>query len=322
MELELPEEIAVAGLEALNAVIAADGVVEDREKRLLEAVARALSVEVDVDALAVASPEETAAVITDPVHRERLVQAQLVTALIDGEASAEETETIAAFARALEVDEPRLASLHRLMHGQLRQLQFDLLRRSPMISDVVRYQWEHAGLRGVWKTMAPLAPGRTLAQDPALAARYLALGELPEGAFGRVYFDHMRARGFTFPGQKGGFPEGFVKHDLCHVLGGYDTDPAGECEVGAFIAGFMKHDPFGYLFMLMVHCHLGVEIFQGDATGTFEFDVDRVLAALRRGMRVNRDLYAVDFDWWPYYPRPIADVRAELGVGPQDLRTG
>jgi len=40
--------------------------------------------------------------------------------------------------------------------------------------------------------------------------------------------EHMRARGFTFPGQKGGFPEGFVKHDLCHVLAGFDTDPAGD----------------------------------------------------------------------------------------------
>lgn len=314
MELTLPTEIAVAALKALDAVIVADDVVDGRERSLLAAVARALDVEVDVDALAPATPEETAAVITDPVHRERLVQAQIVTALIDGQASHEELSTVRAFAEALGVDEPRLDNLRHLLDGHLRWLQFDLMRRSPMVRDVVDYQWEHGGLRGVWKTVAPLAPGRVLAQDPDLAARYRALGDLPEGTFGRVYFDHMSARGFTFPGEKGGFPEGFVKHDLCHVLGGYDTDPAGECEVGAFIGGFMKADPFGYLFMLMVHCHLDVSIFEGDATGTFAFDPDRVLAALAKGMGVNRDLYAVDMDWWPYYTRPIDEVRAELGV--------
>ncbi len=314
MELNLSPEVARVGLRALRAVVLADGAYEDHERRLLEAVARALGVDADVHDLDPIAPAEAAAALTDPVHRTRVVQAQLVTALIDGAVTEREAMVIHGFARALGVDEPRVRNLHHVLDGRLRWMQFDLMRRSPMVGDVARHAWDKAGLRGVWKQLAPLAPGRTLAQDEALAQRYLALGALPEGTFGRVYFDHMRAQGFTFPGQPGGFPEGFMKHDLCHVLSGYGTDPTGECEVVAFIAGFMQHDPFGYLFMIFLHCHLGIEIFQGDPTGRFAFDVDRVVAALQRGMAVKHDLYAVDFDWWPYFLRPLTEVRAELGI--------
>jgi tellurite resistance protein len=206
LSLSLPHDVKVEGLRALLSVIIADGRREEHEQKLLSAVAQALSLEVDLDELTPATPEETAVVITDPVHRERLVQAQLVTALIDGEASEAETLVIAAFASALEVEEPRLRNLQHVMHGHLRWLQFDLMRRSPMVGDVAKHAWERDGLRGVWKAMAPLMPGRVLAQDPALAQRYLDLERLPEGTFGRTYFEHMRARGFTFPGQRAASP--------------------------------------------------------------------------------------------------------------------
>lgn len=311
---ELPAGVARTALAAIETVVRADGRLDAHEASLLGAVARALGVDEARETPEPVTPETVAGAITDPSHRERLVQAMLVAALIDGEITAAERALVEDYAAALGVDEPRLHSLQRIMDGELRCLQFDILRRSPMVSDVIRHAWETRGLGGAWKTLAPLLPGRSLAQDAALAQRYLDLGALPAGTFGREYFDHMRARGFTLPGQAGGFPEGFIKHDLCHVLGGYDTDPCGECEVGAFIAGFLKRDPFGYLFMLLLHLHLGINIFEGDATGTFGFDPDRVLAALERGLRVNRDLYAVDFDWWPHFPRPLAEVRADFGI--------
>jgi tellurite resistance protein len=313
----LPFGVAVAGLRALRALVAADGVYDAREQALLDAVARSLGVKLDVASLTPASPEEVAGSITDPTHRERLVQAMLITALIDGEATPAEAALVDAFAMALEVDEPRVRNLHHLLHGHIRYLQFDLLRRSPMISDVVAHEWRRAGLRGVWKNVAPLAPGRFLAQDAALAERYRALAALPEGSFGRCYHDHMRERGFTFPGEKAGFPEGFAKHDLCHVLGDYGTDPSGECEVVAFISAFMRHDPFGYLFMIFVHEHLDISVFEGDPTGYFAFEPERVLRALERGLAVNADLYDAAFDWWPLFPRPIDEVRASLGIRPR-----
>jgi hypothetical protein len=317
MELHLPSDLALTGLRALRAVVLADDVFDERERALLRAVARALHLDVELDALAPVTAVEAAAAIVDPVHRERLLQAMLITALIDGGVTDAEAAVVDDFARVLQVEEPRVRNLHHLLDGHLRWMQFDLMRRSPMVTDVIAHEWRERGARGVWKNIAPLMPGRFLAQDDALAARYLALGELPADTFGRHYFEHMKARGFTFPGQKGGFPEGFAKHDFCHVLGDYDTDPAGECEVVAFIAGFLQHDPFGYLFMIFVHCHLDVVVFEGDPTGHFAFDAERVLRALQRGMGVKHDLYDVDFDWWPLLPLPLEEVRARLGVGPR-----
>ena len=46
------------------------------------------------------------------------------------------------------------------------------------------------------------------------------------------------------------------------------------------------------------------------------FVPERVLAALERGVAVKVDL-SRGWDPWPLFPRPLADVRAELGVPPR-----
>jgi len=308
----LSEDVALLGLRALKAVAAADGTFEDHERDLLRAAASALKLDVDVDAVIEASPEEAASIVTDPTHRERLVQAQIIVAIIDAEITEAELAVIRSFAAALGVDEPRLDNLRHLMNGHLRWVQFDLFRKSKMLNDVLRRAWKREGLRGVWKNTAPMQGLGAI--DPELARRYIALGEYPAGTLGRAYFDHMMERGFSFPGEERGFPEGFMKHDICHVLGGYDTDIVGETEVIGFISGFYERDPFSYFFMIALHAHLGVEIFQGDATGKMELFPDKVLAALERGMQVNRDLYDTEIDWWAYFPRPLEAVREELNV--------
>lgn len=307
----------VVGMRALREVAAADGRFEARERRLIEAVARALGAAgVDpprLEELAPITPEEVAASVPDPIVRERIVQAQIVMSLIDGDPDERELEVVRRFARGLGVDEPRVANLRQLVGHHDLILRLDLNRRSRMTRDAVAHAYREHGLRGAWASIVPfVAP--TLGHDAALAARYRALGALPEGTFGRAYFDHMTERGFTFPGEPGGFPEVFIKHDCCHVLGGYDTDPTGECEVVAFICGFMKADPFWYLFMVLVHMHLGIETFTNNPLGKDAFDPDRVLAALARGHDVKSDLYEPGYDWWPLFPRPLDEVRRELGI--------
>jgi hypothetical protein len=76
----------------------------------------------------------------------------------------------------------------------------------------------------------------------------------------------------------------------------------------------MKSDPFWYLFMVLVHMHLGIETFHGNELGTWAFEPRQVLAAYTKGCGVVTDLYAPGFDWWPLFERPLERVRAELGV--------
>ncbi len=309
-----PEQL-VRCLGAIKAVAVADGHFDDRERGLMVAAARALALDVDVDAMAPESAEALAAAVTDPEARHRVVQALIVTAVMDGQIKGAELDVIRDFARVLEVHERRLENLRQLLEGHFRYVQFDLMRRSEMVRAVVEDAYARKGLHGVWKTVAG-AEG--LAVDASEAARFAALGALPRGTLGREYFEHMSERGFPFPGQRQGFAAGFMKHDLCHVLGDYDTDPHGECEVVAFISGFMKTDPFGYLFMIAVHMNLGVEIFRGSETARLELDPGHVVLALKRGALVNRDLYDPSMDWWSHFETPLDALRERWNILPPE----
>jgi tellurite resistance protein len=311
-----PQQLEL-GLRAVKMVAMADGEFDLRERKLLAAADRALrqpgSPPADLDALVAIEPAELAAAISDPLLRTRIVQAQIIMAMMDGDIEASEYAVVVRFAEALGVDEPRLENLRQYMGHHYTLLKLDLNRRSEMIGTAVRHAYRTAGLRGAWKNTAPFLSKR-FALDDELAWKYRRLGLLPEDTFGRQYWIHMRERGFAFPGEPGAFPEEFIKHDCCHVLGGYDTDPAGECEVVAFVSGFMGTDPFWYLFMVTMHMHLGIETFNDNPLGELAFDPDRVVAALARGQRAKQDLYDPEFDWWALFPKPLARVREELGV--------
>jgi tellurite resistance protein len=311
MPLSFPQQTIRAALGAARVVASADGKFDDHERSLLAAAARALSYEGDVDALEAASPAEVAAVVTDEQTRTRIVQALILVAMMDGEVKPEEHAVISTYAKALGVDEPRLANLHQLAHGHTKLVYFDLWRRSKYLEDSARKAWQDKGLKGLWSYFGSITG---IAHDEKVAAKYRALGDLPEGTFGRAYFDHMKERNFSFPGEHKGFPEELVKHDLAHVVGGYDTDAAGECEVIAFISGFNKSDPFSYLFMIVVHMQMGVNIFDGSPVEKLAMPADRVVAALARGARMTKDLYDPSWTFWDDFPLPLDDVRKKYGV--------
>lgn len=306
------------GLRAVKAVAMADGTLDERERKLLGAAARALApslASIDIEALEAITPDEVARYIGDELTRTRIIQAQLIMAMIDGDVAESEYQVIQGFAGALEVSEPRLHNLRQYMDHHYWLLKMDLNRRSRMTTDAIKKAYRDHGLRGVWRSTLPFMS--KLGTDDELAWKYRRLGLLPEHTFGRQYWIHMRERRFAFPGEEHGFPEVFIKHDCCHVLGDYDTDPEGECQVVAFISGFMKTDPFWYLFMVTMHMHLGIETFQNNPLGHLAFDPDKVIAALERGSKVNADLYDVDFDWQPLFELPIDEVRARYNILPR-----
>jgi len=308
------DEQIVLALGAARAVAGADGVFEEHERSLLEAAARVLECKVAIDALPAVSPADLKKAGFDEKARLRVIQALLLVALMDGDVAPSELKTIRGYAEALGVDEPRLKNMKQLADGQARLVKLDLWRRSEMLQGATRKAWETKGVKGLWQFFAGI---KGLSTDASLAWRYKELGLLPEGTFGRTYWAHMTQRKFSFPGEVAGFPEELAKHDLCHVIGDYDTDPYGECEVIGFISGFMKSDPFGYLFQIFIHMQLGVEIFDGTPVEHLLVPPERILAALERGSRVTRDLYDPSWDYWADFPRPLDEVRAEYGVAPR-----
>lgn len=161
-------------------VAAADGAFHELERDLMNAAQKhLLHTDFDLDALAPISPEELAKAMP-PEFAERVLGGAVIVSLIDGEASAAETELLRAYAAALGVKSDAIEETQKLADRHMLRFRIDVLRRSFLgqrIADFV----ERRGLRGLL-TVAKGVMGR---EDPALAARYCALADRPEGTLGR-----------------------------------------------------------------------------------------------------------------------------------------
>jgi len=307
-----PAQAEVA-LRALKMVATASEGIHATEAALLRAAASAFGLPASFGALAALEPldpAEAAKVIPDEVTRTRLVEAMMLMALMDQEVDEAELAVIDRFAGVLGIEEPRVRNLHQLVDGDHTRMKLDFMRRGYFGRYVVPEAWESAGVKGLWKAFAPRIG---LATDADLAWKYKELGLLPAGTLGREYWTHCMQRHFSFPGEPYGF-EWQVVHDMGHLLGGHETDPHGEIEQAAFEAGYMRRDPFFFIFTTTMMFHLGVAVVGDDYLGLSKgaFEPERAVHAFERGLAVKTDL--TQWDYWPHVKRPIADVRAELGI--------
>jgi ubiquinone biosynthesis protein Coq4 len=300
-------------LRALKTVANASRGLHETERDLLESAARVLGVDRAIDGLIAIEPAEAGTLLIEERDRTRLVEAMLLMALMDQEVDPEELAVIDQFAAAWHIAEPRIKNLHQYVDGHRTRMKLDVLRRSYFAQKVLPEAWKDGGLRGVWKAFGPRFGKAT---DPELAWRYKQLGLLPKGTLGREYWAHLTARKFAMPGEPYGFPWQVV-HDMGHLLGEHDTDPAGEIEQAAFEAGYMRRDPFFLIFATTMIFHLGFPVLGDDYLGVAKgaFDPKRVARAYERGLGCKVDL--TEWDYWPHVERPIAEVRGELGIAPR-----
>lgn len=307
--LQLPQSEAIATLRAMSTVAAAHAPVEPIEQRWIDAVAAMLGVDHGAHDLSPCGPDLVASTVADPRARERVVQAMILMAILDGEATADEVAVVDKFAAALAVDEPRLRSLDLLARGRTLAMWLGLARRS-----FARRTFEQAlreeGLGGVWRIVGPMVG---MAGDPDLVRRYNDLGKLPAGTLGRTYWEFIVQNDLRFPGEPGAVAERGLWHDMSHVLGGYGVDPHGEVSVVSFIAGYRRDDPFFWLFTIALQFHVGLRVSPYSQGHRGHFEPERVLAALRRGLAMNTDI-SEGWDPWPFMAEPLDQVRARLGV--------
>ncbi|MCX4247910.1 hypothetical protein [Paraliomyxa miuraensis] len=311
MNLTLPPpETAHDTLRAMATVALADGAMHAQERRMIELLAEAMDIPVDVDALLPIEPDELAAKLEDPEARKAFVQRIVILSTLDGEITEDEVRTIEAFTAALDVDERAVDNIRQLSQGYARLVAFDLGRRSFM-PKLIKGVWRERGVRGLWQIVRVLA-GRT---DPKQVAEFERLGTLPEGTLGRAVFQHFTENGFAYPGQKYGAPKAFMFHDIGHVLGGYGTTPDQELLVAGFQAGYMDTDGLVMYLMIAMLFQLAIEPvakMRGVEPVKGALDIERFLAAVQRGRAMTVSL--VDWDPWPHMERPLDEVRAELGL--------
>lgn len=293
-------------LRAMRAVAEADGEVTPKERALLE---------VSRDALRLSSPlEELAPFTLDEAagsDGERIVQAMILMAIMDGSATKEEADLVQATAERAGVSDARVANLRQLAEGRVRWMRFDLTRRGYAKDELLRTAREE-GVLGVYRTFGPLLG---LAQDPEVTRRYIAFGELPSGTVGRAYFDLITANDLSFPGEAGGLAERGMWHDMLHVIGGYPVDPLGEAEVVAFMAGFRKEDPFFWLFTVALQFQVGLVISPFAPGVPDRIDPRRFVLHHKRGALVTTDL-STDWRFEDDWHADLEEVRRRLNVLP------
>ncbi len=309
-----PRPVAHAALRALKGVALADGHFHELEYDLLNAAQEyILHTDFDLDALLPITPEELADIVPEGPFRERMLNAAIVVALIDGEATKNEGKILRQLADALEIDSQAVTDVERLAHGWATLFRLDTVRRGFSGQRAIEFV-KTRGLAGavtLFKSVANIP-------DPKLAARYQALADYPKGTLGREYYRFTRENGFALPGEKGGPPEPIVFHDCLHVLGEYGTSAAEECEIVAFQAANITKDPVFSMFFALAQFQLGLRVTPVDKPTKMALkDPARLLRGYVRGSKVTKQL-CLGWQPWDDFARTCDELRTAYNIVPRE----
>lgn len=311
--LEWSPEQAVLILGAMKRVASegGDSSLAETDRTLLDCAAEhVLHLSEDVESAPDTTPEQLAEAIPDARARVRAVTFLTLAVFGRTEVVAERANEVERYAAAVGVESDALANLMRLRDRQIFRLKFDFTRK--MIA--AGFLPGDTALAQVQSFVQLLRERRG---DAAVAARFQSLEALPPETLGHAYFQFYRLRNYPLPGEKGCIPEDLITvHDSSHIIGGFNTDQAGEIGVAAFQAGYMQKHPAEVLldgltaFQLdiMLDPPLGVPSSKG------MLDPHLLMVGLERGMQARRDLMD-GWDYWNDFSRPVAELREEFGIG-------
>ncbi len=262
----------------------------------------------DFAALPAPSPGQLAEILTSGDLAREAAHMLTVMAFVDGSIDAEKIEAVLQYAAALGIDEPYIKEIEQAAHGQVQLALADMVRNN-MESITGRVFLPE----DVMSWLLPYGDGK---DDPALAARYHALADLPEGSFGRIFWEMYRQNDYRFPGEPEALNEAFAQpHDSVHILAGYDTSARGELLVSTFTAASHPSRPMeGHILPVIFSWHLGVKINDVAKSATGALDPTEFWHAWARGAATKTDVFAPGWDFWDAAPRPLAEVRAAYGV--------
>ncbi|WP_017299536.1 hypothetical protein [Nodosilinea nodulosa] len=320
LQINLPdaerEALGRVGLAGLKAMASLHGTPSAKTMAAMTGVRdHLLHIDLDLESLEPLPPQELArrliAIDSDPQWRERILRGMTLIAMFDGDPSADHLRLLSDTARAFGVDDAPVATYRRTMGKRLMLLRLDIARRS-FLGAAVKTTLRQEGLPGAL-AIAKVLLGQ---EDKAMASRYRALAEYPEGSFGRAYADFILRNGFNFPGEVGGPPPPAMLHDCCHVLGGYGTTAKEEGGVVGFQAGFEKLDPFDVLMFVMAEFELGIGTSPYIPGEKNLLDPEYIFAGIEHGTHVNTDLLT-DMNPWDYFADPLVDVRQRFNVLPR-----
>lgn len=303
-------------LQAIKTVGTAGGVLplEPITLEMMEAIQRhVLHSSVDLESLEIRHPPDYPALITDPSKREQLIQILVLIPYVDMNVDPRMVGVVDDFASFLNIVPQTLQDLHQVRDNHLRRLLLDYGRRN--MGEFLGLDTPSRFVRGVI-TAVHQAIG-----DASIASRYATLSTFAEGTLGHTFFHWYRDRGWALPGEHKSTSELLVNHDCCHILGGFNTDSAGEMNVAAFQAGLFT-DGFGFesLLEVILDFHLGKAFSTINSIippETGQFIPDAAMAGYEKGLACSVNLIQ-DLDFWAVADQPVVDLRVKYNIPATD----
>lgn len=229
--------------------------------------------------------------------------------LADGQIDADRLRRVVEYAHAMHVHEGWVREILQVARGHLAWAMADMTRRN---------RSTFPGWACPDDTLAPMTPyGAQTDADKRLAARFLALEELPKSTFGHQFWAHFRRHGFGFPGEKDAFTGYFaVPHDGLHVLSGYSTSIQGELLVSTFTGAMHRTDALrAHILPVIFEWHVGHEV-NGIGARQGGLDPVKFLISWQRGASTTTDVLSPAWDFWSVVDRDLDQLRLDYGIPP------
>ena len=265
----------------------------------------------DIGTLPAVEPPDLVSVLRGkPELAREAVKYLAIMALVDGVLDHGKLARVLDYSRALDVEADYLTDLVEAASGHLAWATADMWRKN---FDSVLSRSSEGLDPNVW-----IRPYEGANADPALVARYEALGKLPQNTFGKALWDFDKRNGYPFPGDPTALNAAFgTPHDSTHVISGYDTSSRGEILVSTFTAAMHPYNPVsGHILPVLFIFHLGVHLNDVGQTARGGLDPEEFWHAWARGAEMTVDIFDPKWNVWDWVDKDLDDVRRTFNVSP------
>ena len=265
----------------------------------------------DISTLPAAEPADLVAILKDRALATEAVKYLAIMVMVDGVIDEAKLARVLAYSRALDVEANYLTEMVEAASGHMAWVIADMTMRNA--ESVVSGAWGDRPDPAEW-----ILPYKGDKADPALVARYEALGSLPQNTFGKAIWDFDKKNGYPFPGDLAALNAGFATpHDATHIISGYDTSYRGEILVSTFTAAMHPINPMaGHILPVIFNGHLGVRFNDVATPARGGFDPDEFWHAWARGRDMTIDLFAPDWSAWDWIEHDLEELRRDWKVAP------
>ena len=265
----------------------------------------------DIGTLPAMEPIDLVSVLRgQPEVAQEAVKYLAVMAMVDGRLDHRKLARVLDYSRALDVEADYLTELVEAASGHLAWATADMWRKN---FDSVLSRSSEGLDPDTW-----IRPYDGANADPALVARYEALGKLPQNTFGKALWDFDKRNGYPFPGDPQALNAGFgTPHDSTHVISGYDTSARGELLVSTFTAGMHPINPMsGHILPVIFFFHFGEQLNDVGHAGKGGLDPDEFWHAWARGAEMSVDIFDPLWNVWDWVDKDLEDLRRTFNVTP------